>query len=122
MTYQPYHTIIGGVLGDAEQVTLHYGFNGWSDVADQPMNGQGEVKWQVKLNLPVGAHELDSCLLMGPAGITTTARTRQVCVSHGKPRVPRGHGANGAAAASVGQALGGLIGGEKKYFRIAMAS
>jgi hypothetical protein len=44
VTYQPYHTIIGGVLGDAEQVTLHYGFNGWSDVADQPMNGQGEVK------------------------------------------------------------------------------
>ena len=65
MTYQPYHTIIGGVLGDAEQVTLHYGFNGWSRVVDQPMTSQGEEKWKAKLNLPADAHELDFCFTDG---------------------------------------------------------
>ena len=57
VTYRTYH-MAGGILGDAERVTLHYGFNGWNRVADQPMTSQGEETWQAKLNLPADAHEL----------------------------------------------------------------
>lgn len=49
----------GGPLEGAKHVSLHHGYNGWKETADQPMTTVSEERWQVKLKLPPNAGEFD---------------------------------------------------------------
>lgn len=65
----------GGPLGEAKQINLHYGFNGWQQAADKPMAGLGEERWQLRVKLPPARARLTSSLPMATAGIIITEWT-----------------------------------------------